>query len=51
MIIYIWPSGEWKYSWDVTSVPKDAKIVNLDNWYDYNLNEKEVLACLEALEE
>lgn len=51
MVIYIWKDGTWKYSWDVNGVPKDARAVNLDSWFDYNLNELEVLACLEALEE
>lgn len=51
MIIYIWPNGSWKYSWEVATPPKDAVSVDLNRWYEYNLNELEVLACLEALEE
>ena len=51
MFIYIWPNGDWKYSWEVKQPPKDARSVDLDKWFDYNLNELEVLACLEALEE
>lgn len=51
MIIYILPNGEWKYSWEVETPPKGSRVVNLDRWYEYNLNEQEVLACLEALEE
>ena len=51
MTIYIWPSGFWKYSWEVKAPPKDAKAIDLDKWYTYDLEENEVLACLEALEE
>lgn len=51
MVIYIFPNGEWKYEWDCLVRPVDAKAVNLDTWWDYNLTELEVLACLEALEE
>lgn len=52
MIIYVWPNGEWKYGWEIKSLStKDAKAIDLDKWYTYNLNEQEVLACLEALEE
>lgn len=51
MIIYIWSDGTWKYSWEVAGIPGNARAVNLDKWFEYNLNELEVLACLEALEE
>jgi hypothetical protein len=52
MVIYIWPTGSWKYSWEVGKTTTDgAKAVDLDKWYTYNLTELEVLACLEALEE
>ena len=53
MIIYVWPSGMWKYSWETVTIRalKDAKAIDLDKWYTYNLTEQEVLACLEALEE
>ena len=52
MIIYIWPNGNWKYSWEVAKATLgDARAVDLDKWHEYSLNELEVLACLEALEE
>ena len=50
MIIYVWPDGFWKYSWEATSWV-GAKKVDLDRWYDYDLSDLEVLACLETLEE
>lgn len=52
MIIYIWPDGSWKYSWEVLCPPlTEARAIDLDKWHEYNLSEQEVLACLEALEE
>lgn len=51
MVIYIYSDGHWVYSWEVKEPPKNARAVDLDKWFDYNLNELEVLACLEALEE
>lgn len=52
MVIHIWPDGTWKYDWEVSALTAaGSRAVNLDRWYEYNLNEQEVLACLEALEE
>lgn len=54
MVIYIWEDGYWIYEWSVLSEGRyisDAKRIDLDKWYDYDLNEKEVLACLEAIGE
>ena len=51
MIIYISKFGTWVYSWDVDKPPEGFRAVNLDRWFEYDLNELEVLACLEALEE
>ncbi|MNY61837.1 hypothetical protein D3C86_1985680 [compost metagenome] len=52
MVIYIWPNGDWCYEWGNSQHDlKVAKKVDLDKWYDYDLTEKEVLACLEAIGE
>lgn len=54
MVIYVWEDGYWVYEWDVhlrDRKPSHAKRIDLDKWYDYDLNEKEVLACLEAIGE
>lgn len=52
MIIYIWEDGYWEYDWEQSQKFRGhAKKVDLNSWYDYNLTEQEVLACLEALEE
>lgn len=51
MIIYISKFGKWWYSWDTRPAEIECRAVDLDRWYEYNLNELEVLACLEALEE
>lgn len=50
MIIYVWPDGWWKYSWEATEWV-GAREIDLNKWFEYDLSEQEVLACLEALEE
>lgn len=54
MVIYLWKVGErpgvrWAFSWGGPK-PEHAKAVDLDRWFEYDLNEEEVLACLEAVE-
>jgi len=52
VVIYIWPNGDWCYQWEAYEKNTyEAKAVDLDKWYDYDLTDKEVLACLEAIEE
>lgn len=54
MVIYVWPNGDWCYPWSKTIGLRslaEARKIDLDKWYDYDLTEKEVLACLEAVGE
>lgn len=53
MIIYIWEVDgkyRWGYSW-LLDKPRGAKSVDLDVWFQYDLNEQEVLCCLDAIEQ
>lgn len=53
MVIYLWRIPErgvhWAYSWE-SGKPSGARAVDLDHWFEYDLDEEEVLACLEAVE-
>lgn len=51
MVIYVAKDGSWVYSWDIRHSNVEYKAIDLDRWHEYDLNELEVLACLEALEE
>lgn len=51
MVIHIWADGSWKYDWEVSALSTaGSRAVDLDRWYEYNLDEREVLACLNAVE-
>lgn len=54
-MIYIWRtySGgyEWEYEWQLDFVPTGSRAIDLDRWYELDLNDQEVICCLEALEE
>lgn len=53
MIIYLWRvegrGVRWAFSWGGPK-PAGARAINLDHWYEYDMDDDEALACLEAVE-
>lgn len=54
MVICVWPDGEWCYVedlWEMSHKSDDYKRIDIDRITEYELDEQEEAACLEAIGE